>query len=114
MAVDCQEEIYSEEYEDFIVEYTGQRKNIEEFYNVSCYQLVDNQFGIVYQLGRQVVESQRNTLLLMPRCFGLLSSSQTLEEAEIIRVRRQPNLSLYGQGVMLGIIDTGAGVRKRK
>lgn len=113
MAVDCQEQIYSEEYEDFIIEYTGQRESIEEFYGVSCYQLVDSQFGVVYQPSREVVDSQRNTLLIMPRCFGLLSSEQTLDEADIFRVRRQPNLSLYGQGVLLGIIDTGAGVRKK-
>ena len=114
MAVDCQELIYSEDYEDYIIEYTGQEESIGERYRTSCYQLVNTRFGIVYQRGEDVVPEERDSLLIIPRCFGLLSSAQTLEETGIARVRRQPNLSLYGQGVMLGIVDTGAGVRKMK
>lgn len=110
MEENCQDIVYSEDYEDFIIEYTGQRQSIEEFYQVPCYQLVDSQFAIVYQRSEDVVSSQRDTLFIMPRCFGLLSSSQTMEEADIFRVQRQPSLALYGQGVLLGIIDTGAGV----
>lgn len=107
---DCQEAIYSEEHEDYIIEYYGE-EGIGEVYQTSCYQLVNSRFGVIYPRQSEVPENQRNLLLVVPRCFGLLSSTQTLEEVGVTRVRRQPNLELYGQGVMLGIVDTGAGVR---
>lgn len=39
-----------------------------------------------------------------------MSSSQVLETTGVARVQRQPALSLYGNGIMVGFIDTGAGV----
>lgn len=105
--MDCQDKIYSEEYEDYIVEY-GSRP---ELYETECYQLVSSRFAIVYLEGTGLDSRQRNVELEIPRCFGLLSSTQMLEETGIARVRRQPRLELFGQGVMFGIVDTGAGVR---
>jgi hypothetical protein len=109
---DCQEAIYSEEYEDYIIEYAGREEGIETLYKTDCYQLLGSGFGVVYQKSSQVEEKQRNMLLMLPRCFGLLTSGETLEEAGIAKVRRQPRLELFGQGVLFGIVDTGAGVRK--
>lgn len=48
----------------------------------------------------------------MPACYGLMSSEPALASAGITKVRNQPNLSMYGQGVMVGFIDTGYAVRK--
>lgn len=109
--VDCQDKIYSEEYEDYIVEYGSQPELVSEQYQTDCYQLADSRFAIVYLEGSAVEESRRNAELAIPRCFGLLSSTQTLEETGTARVRRQPQLELFGQGVMFGIVDTGDGVR---
>lgn len=109
--LDCQDKIYSEEYEDYIVEYGNRPELVPEQYETECYQLVSSRFAIVYLEGAQVDSSRRNAELEIPRCFGLLSSTQMLEETGIARVRRQPRLELFGQGVMFGIIDTGAGVR---
>ncbi len=108
----CQQRAYSEEFEDFIIDYAGFDERIAESGLDVCFQRANKQFGIVYVRTVNVNEDQRNSVLIMPRCFGLLSSSQMLEEAGAARVRRQPSLSLYGQGVIVGIIDTGAGVRK--
>ncbi len=108
--MDCQDKIYSEEYEDYIVEYGSWPELVSEQYNTECYQLVNSRFAVVYLEGAQVDRRRRNAELEIPRCFGLLSSAQLLEESGIARVRRQPRLELFGQGVMFGIIDTGAGV----
>ena len=48
----------------------------------------------------------------VPACYGLMSSEPALASAGITKVRNQPNLSMYGQGVMVGFIDTGYAVRK--
>ena len=111
MAQNCEEAVYSEEYEDYIIEYFGEGREVEEFYQTSCYQLLTNRLGIIYQRADEVDVEQQNQLLILPRCFGLLSSTQVLESAGVAQVQRVPGLSLYGQGVMLGIVDTGAGVR---
>ena len=109
--MDCQDKIYSEEYEDYIVEYGSRPELVPDQYETECYQLVSSRFAIVYLEGTGVDSRQRNMELEIPRCFGLLSSTQMLEETGIARVRRQPRLELFGQGVMFGIVDTGAGVR---
>lgn len=106
---DCQDAIYSEEYEDYIFEYSRE-KYIQGYYGVDCYQLANARFGVLYQKSSEVISSRRDTVLVTPRCFGLLSSTQTLEEAGVMRVRRQPSLELFGSRVLLGIVDTGAGV----
>lgn len=108
---DCQDAIYSEEYEDFIIEY-AREGHIREDYGVDCYQLANGRFGVLYLQPSEITNSQRDMVLVTPRCFGLLSSTQTLEEAGIMRVRRQPRLELFGRQVLLGIVDTGAGVRQ--
>lgn len=108
--MDCQDKIYSEEYEDYIVEYGSWSELVSEQYQTDCYQLADFRFAIVYLEGSAVDESRRNAELVIPRCFGLLSSTQTLEETGAARVRRQSQLELFGQGVMFGIVDTGDGV----
>ncbi len=105
--MDCQDKIYSEEYEDYIVEYGSWSELVSEQYQTDCYQLADFRFAVVYLEGSAVDESRRNAELVIPRCFGLLSSTQTLEETGAARVRRQSQLELFGQGVMFGIVDTG-------
>lgn len=42
----------------------------------------------------------------IPKCYGLVSST-SLEMSGILRLQRQPTLSLLGQGVFVAIIDTG-------
>ncbi len=110
--MDCQDVVYSEEYQDYIVEYGGFEQLLEDSYAQNCYQVLSNRFAVVYLRSDEVVANQRNNLLTIPRCFGLLSSAQTLEVTGVNRVRRQSGLSLYGNEVLVGIIDTGAGVKE--
>ena len=45
--MDCQDKIYSEEYEDYIVEYGNRPELVPEQYETECYQLVSSRFAIV-------------------------------------------------------------------
>ena len=69
--MDCQDKIYSEEYEDYIVEYGNRPELVPEQYETECYQLVSSRFAIVYLEGAQVDSNRRNAELEIPRCFGL-------------------------------------------
>lgn len=42
----------------------------------------------------------------IPKCFGLLDTA-ALEESGILQLQTQPSLTLKGQGVLMGFIDTG-------
>ena len=46
----------------------------------------------------------------LPKCYGLQDTS-ALQETGILRLRRQPFFNLYGQGVLVGIIDAGIDFR---
>ena len=61
--VDCQDKIYSEEYEDYIVEYGSWSELVSEQYQTDCYQLADFRFAVVYLEGSAVDESRRNAEL---------------------------------------------------
>jgi len=43
---------------------------------------------------------------MIPKLFGLLDTT-SLEEMCVLKVQNTPSLSLRGQGVLLGFVDTG-------
>ncbi len=49
---------------------------------------------------------QTYTYTAIPKCFGLLDAT-ALEVSGILQLQNQPALSLRGQGVLIGFIDTG-------
>ena len=110
MPSDCRETIYSEDYQDYLIEYYGDPDFINEQYEIDCYQLISNRFAAVYVPGADIESTVKNGVYIIPRCYGLLSSAEVLEATGVGKVQRQPVLSLYGSGVMIGFIDTGGGV----
>ena len=102
----CNEIIFSDEYEDFIVEFNGDISMIEELYQPECIQLIGNRFASIYMEKRGTEYINRYGYNSVPKCFGLLDLS-TLEETGANKLRRQPYLDLYGQGILIGFIDTG-------
>lgn len=110
MDTTCINRIYSEDYQDYIVEYTGMPTFLKSQYGDDCFQLVSYRFAVAYHYGSEVRSGINNGTYLVPRCYGLMSSEQVLEAAGIAKVQRQPVLQLYGSGIMMGFIDTGSGV----
>lgn len=103
----CREQIYSEEFQDFLVEYTGDWDSLKGRYDVDCFQIASERFAVVYRNEGVVDVDVLGGALMIPRCFGLLSSDQVLEEMGVAAVQRQPSLSLYGNGIIVGFVDTG-------
>lgn len=110
----CRAQIYSEKYQDYLVEHVEDGERISRWYGVDCFQIASERFAVVYQQGNEVQFDNQSGILVVPYCYGLMSSTEVLEASGITRVQSQPGLSLYGQGVMVGFIDTGAGVRNKK
>ena len=110
MDTGCINRVYSEDYQDYIVEHTNVPGFLETQYQDTCFQVVNTRLAVAYYSGKEVQSGINNGAFIVPNCYGLMSSSQVLESAGILKVQRQPALSLYGSGVMVGFVDTGDGV----
>lgn len=73
-----------------------------------CTQRVSDAYEIYYYNRKRVapLSIETYTYSAIPKCFGLLDTS-ALEESGILKLQIQPALSLRGQGVLVGFVDTG-------
>jgi len=99
--------ITSEEYADLMVEYNENMRAFDIFPNATI-QLMTVRNAVVYvpvsQITGQSISQYGYSIL--PSCYGL-NSERSLEASGVLRLRRIPALSLRGQGVLVGTIDTG-------
>lgn len=107
MNENCSEKIISEDYIDFISDYELASKKELDNMNI-CFLQIDSLYASLY-IPKQLVP--RNVLdeygyKVFVRLFGLLDLS-SLEETGVTRIRNIPYLDLRGEGVLIGIIDTG-------
>lgn len=101
---ECRRRITSNDYADEIAGYYG---SIGLLSGEECYQLVNEDFAVVYHLRQQEeTRDTRNVSFFMPYCFGLLQQ-ENLESIGVSRVRRIPGFDYRGSGILIGIVDTG-------
>lgn len=102
---DCREQVYSNDYFDFIIPYGVQA---EVPVSGGCVQRVTEEFDIFFypRAGLPPFSIENYTYTAIPKCYGLLDTT-ALEVSGIIRLQNQPVLSLKGTGVLVGFIDTG-------
>lgn len=99
--------ITSEDYADLIINYSGDENVLNSFLNAVIVKI-----NSVYAMVHIPVQRITNNVIqqfgygAMPRLFGLVSSA-SLEASGIRRLRNIPNFNLRGQGVLVGVIDTG-------
>ncbi len=106
MPRNCVNEIYSEDYLDYLVEYFQEEIEADSG-DMYCYNIASQRFAVLYEQGTEYTIGRLSGIKVIPHCYGLLSSQQVLESAGIARIQRQPDLNLYGQGVLVGFVDTG-------
>lgn len=102
---DCREQVYSNDYFDFVIPYGVQA---EVPVSGGCVQRVAEEFDIFFypRAGLPPFSIENYTYTAIPKCYGLLDTT-ALEVSGIIRLQNQPVLSLKGTGVLVGFIDTG-------
>ncbi|MCT4596412.1 MAG: S8 family peptidase [Vallitalea sp.] len=103
----CQEAILSDEYLDLLVEYED-IEDIYEQYNPVCIQIINDQFAVVHI---KVFEDcsgilSKVNLSGVPHVFGPYATS-ALDDAGILTFHDQPYVPLRGEGVLIGIVDSG-------
>jgi len=99
--------IVSYEYADILVEYNGDMSVFERFQNATI-QIINLAFGVVHVPIIQITGLSILQLgyAAMPTCFGMISEA-SLNASGITKLRNTPNFDLRGQGVLIGIIDSG-------
>lgn len=98
--------ITSNEYADLLVEYNNEL--IFESYPNATIHIMNERYAVAYipmeQMTTRVIHQFGYSSV--PALFGL-TSEQSLEASEVDRLRRLPAFNLRGQGVLVGVIDTG-------
>lgn len=101
--MNCQDQIYSEEYCDFI----GNRSLIESKYTLDCKQPLGAMFASLYlKLSNGYEDGTVYGYYNIPKLFGLQDTG-SMESSGILQVRENSDLKLDGSGVLIGFVDTG-------
>lgn len=101
----CRQQIHSNDYYDFIVPYGV---GPEQITVSGCTQRISEDYDIFYfpREGLPSLSIGDYSYTTIPKCYGLLDTT-ALEVSGILRMQNQPVLSLKGDGVLIGFIDTG-------
>lgn len=104
----CENQIYSEDYADYILETGGNIEKIRRLFQPDCIQIIDGNFVTIFENQRTQgeISFQKHGYGAVPKCFGLLDTS-SIESTGALRVRRRQNFDLNGNGVLVGFVDTG-------
>lgn len=104
----CREAVYSENVLDYIVGSYGGESAIQKRYDPICFMDIDLSRAVVFRQADKInVESiNRFGYGAIPHVYGLMAS-EALEASGVEKIRRQPYLDLYGQNILIGIVDTG-------
>ena len=104
----CSEAVFAEDVLTYIVDNYRGEDYIREFFNPDCYIRLDEMQAVIYQQVQEVngATIEKYGFSAVPNVYGLMSEA-ALEASGVLRIRRQPTLDLYGQGVLIGFVDTG-------
>lgn len=104
----CRDWIIGEDYSDLIFEYRKNINSLEAIPNI-CYNIIDDNYAAIYtpSTNPAIADLQRNYGYgIFPSLYGLMDVG-SLEASGVTRVRNVPNLALLGEGVLIGVVDTG-------
>jgi subtilisin family serine protease len=107
MLEEVRNRLISEEYADLLIVYSGDMSVFDAFPDGTVH-ILNYLYAVVNVPVSRINENIIAELgySVMPTCYGIISQ-ESLEASGIIRLRNIPNFNLRGQGVLLGIVDTG-------
>lgn len=107
MTTQDRERITSQDYADLLIAYSGDQNILNQFQDGTI-QIINFFDAVVHVPVSQVTANTVVSLgySVMPSLFGLISQA-SLEASGILKIRNIPNFNLRGQGVLIGIIDSG-------
>lgn len=110
--MDCKEMILSEDFYDILVDYPTSLAAPSLEGIPHCFLELEGDFRILYVDSRDALPLSvgQYRYAYIPKCYGLLQLGGAYEESGVTAVQRPP-LSLTGENILIGFIDTGAIVK---
>ena len=107
--MECSQIIQSNDTLDFIVASDEIEQPIRE---PLCIQPINERYSVWYydRTTLPPLSIERYSYSAIPKLFYLMDST-SLEESGILTLQNQPALSLKGQGILIGVGDTGERVK---
>ncbi len=107
MDQECSNRIVNEDYADFIIQSGSSLNALRNELDI-CYVPINDQYVVIYTPIAGIPDRFLHLVgyFAYPKCFGLTDIA-SLQQSGINRVRNVPTLNLLGQGVLIGLIDTG-------
>ncbi len=107
MDQNCRDYALSEDYAELIVEF-GQNLDQLTANPDTCYAPLTTTHAVAYVPISGLPENliQQYGYSIYPSCFGLMDTG-SLEASGVTRIRNIPGFGLRGEGILIGIIDTG-------
>ena len=104
----CRDVILSEDYADFIVAYGGDAEVTRKVYDPVCYEIVNSGFLVMHKpVDPDALDALDDyPYNILPDVMGLLDVT-SMEQSGVLPIHYRPGPGFLGQGVMVGIIDTG-------
>lgn len=107
----CKEKIISEEYADLMVDEGKALSDLTAIPNTCSFNLIKDTYNVyipIISLSDNLLQTYGYGVY--PNCYGLMDTS-SLEASGIAKIRNIPKFNLYGEGVLIGLVDTGIDYR---
>lgn len=104
----CRQKILSEDYVDFIIPDYRQNLDVVVSTEQACIQNLGFDYRAIH-IDRQLIDEvsiEENGYNGIPNCYALLDTG-AMNETGISALQNYPSLQLQGNGIMIGLIDTG-------
>ena len=87
----CENAAQSNDYFEFIGEYSGVLDYVKEEFNTECITVIDQRFAIAYvkKNGRTSIYGQNYPYNTIPRCFGLMDTQMSVSYTHLDVYKRQ-------------------------
>ena len=107
MTQDEKNKIISNDFTDVFIEYNRNEKLLSRFLGVTT-QVINPRYAIAYLPSHMLTSSfiSQYGYAPIPSLYGL-TSIISVEQSGVSRLRRLPNFTLRGSGVLVAVIDTG-------
>lgn len=106
--MDCKEMILSEDFYDILADYPVSLAEPGLAGIAHCFLELEGDIRILYVDSRDALPLSvaQYRYAYIPKCYGLLQAGEAYEESGVSAVQRPP-LSLSGENILIGFIDTG-------
>lgn len=107
MPDNCNEKVLSEDYADFMIDGGVALTELMEIQDACSFNLVYDTYNVfipISKLPRDMIGTYGYGAY--PNCYGLMDIN-SIDISGVSKIQNIPNLQLRGQGVLIGLIDTG-------